>query len=378
MDQTGPPSAQPADVRQNGGAQHLAPGDPAPWFRAQALDGAPSYVFDTAGGRPILLLFFGLASSTKSAAALALVQSRRELFDDHNGCFFGVTVDPSDAAEGRIAQQLPGIRFFLDYDHKISRLYGADTGNGCYEPHWLLLDRTLRVAGVFAVEAGAAALEALAAMAKEPPLPGLAPVLTVPNILEPELCRHLVALYEKHGGEESGFMREVNGKTVMLTDPSHKRRRDFLIEDPALQKQLALRVGRRLKPMIQRAFQFEATRMERYIVACYDAEVGGHFRPHRDNTTSGTAHRRFAVTVNLNAGDYEGGDLRFPEYGSATYRAPTGGAVVFSCSILHEATPVTRGTRYAFLPFLYDEAAAELREANNARLGEGVGAYNKG
>jgi hypothetical protein len=36
---------------------------------------------------------------------------------------------------------------------------------------------------------------------------------------------------------------------------------------------------------------------------------------------------------------------------------------------------VTRGRRYAFLPFLYDEAAAKIREANNTYLGEGVGAY---
>ena len=88
-------------------------------------------------------------------------------------------------------------------------------------------------------------------------------------------------------------------------------------------------------------------------------ESGGFFKPHRDNTTAGTAHRRFAVTINLNAGDYEGGDLRFPEFGSRTYRAPTGGAVVFSCALLHEATPVTRGKRYAFLPFLYDDEARE-------------------
>ncbi len=49
--------------------------------------------------------------------------------------------------------------------------------------------------------------------------------------------------------------------------------------------------------------------------------------------------------------------------------------MVFSCSLLHQALPVTAGRRYAFLPFLYDDAAAKLREANNARLGEGVGAY---
>ena len=36
--------------------------------------------------------------------------------------------------------------------------------------------------------------------------------------------------------------------------------------------------------------------------------------------------------------------------------------MVFSCSLLHEATPVTRGIRYATLPFLYDDAAAALRD----------------
>ncbi len=37
---------------------------------------------------------------------------------------------------------------------------------------------------------------------------------------------------------------------------------------------------------------------------------------------------------------------------------------MFSCSLLHEATPVTRGTRYAFLPFLYDDEGARIRQEN--------------
>jgi predicted 2-oxoglutarate/Fe(II)-dependent dioxygenase YbiX len=85
----------------------------------------------------------------------------------------------------------------------------------------------------------------------------------------------------------------------------------------------------------------------------YGAEEGGYFRPHRDNLTSGAAHRQFTCSINLNAEAFEGGDLRFPEYGMRTYRPPTGGAVVFSCSLIHEATsliheatPVTRGARY--------------------------------
>ena len=121
---------------------------------------------------------------------------------------------------------------------------------------------------------------------------------------------------------------------------------------------------------MRKAFQFNPSRIERYIVARYDSTEGGHFRAHRDNTTRGTAHRRFAITINLND-DFDGGELWFPEFGSRRYRPPMGGAVVFSCSLLHEATPVMRGVRYATLPFLYDDAAAKLREENNRSSGRG-------
>jgi predicted 2-oxoglutarate/Fe(II)-dependent dioxygenase YbiX len=117
--------------------------------------------------------------------------------------------------------------------------------------------------------------------------------------------------------------------------------------------------------------------MERYIVSCYDSEDGGHFRAHRDNTTKGTAHRRFAVSINLNE-EFEGGRVSFPEYGPRGYKAPPGGAVVFSCSLLHAVSKVTEGRRYAFLPFLYDDAAAKIREANSAFLGEGGSHYKAG
>ena len=79
------------------------------------------------------------------------------------------------------------------------------------------------------------------------------------------------------------------------------------------------------------------------------------------------------MTINLNAEEFEGGDLVFPEFGRTAYRAPTGGAVVFSCSLLHQALPVTEGERFAFLPFLYDDAAAKIREANAQFIGASRG-----
>lgn len=348
----------------------LGPGEAAPWFRCAALDGIDAYAFDSAAGRPLLMLFFGSASAPAAAAALAAMARRRALFDDIAASFFGITVDPADAGEQRIRRQLPGIRFFLDYDRAVSRLYGAagEAPSNAYRGHWLLLDRALRVRARFALDEGATALDALAALVAQPPVPDWAPVVAVPDVFEPELCRRLIDLYEADGGEDSGFMRDLGGMTKLLLDPRHKVRRDYLIEEPELARQLNLRIMHRLLPMVRRAFQYHATRVERLLVGCYEAETGGHFRAHRDNTSKGTAHRRFAVTINLNAEEYEGGDLCFPEYGPRTYRAPTGGAIVFSCSLLHQAMPVTKGRRFCFLPFLYDEAGAKLREENTRFL----------
>ena len=349
-------------------------GEFAPWFHAAALSGAQNYAFDTVAGRHVVMLFYGSGRHAPSIAALKLVADQRALFDDDKACFFGVTVDPEDVASGLIAQQLPGIRFFLDYDRKVSSLYGALASESEFRPHWLVLDPALRVVGRFDIDKSEQALALLRGRLAAPAPAGAAPVLVVPDIFEPELCRHLISLYEADGGEESGFMRDVEGKTRLIVDPSHKQRRDYLIADETLRRGIVARMNRRLNPALERAFQFSPTRIERYVVACYDAGRG-YFRPHRDNTTKGTAHRRFAVTINLNAEDYDGGDLRFPEFGARTYRAPTGGAVVFSCTLLHEATPVTRGRRFAFLPFLYDEAAAKIREASNPHLGEGLAEY---
>lgn len=357
----------------------LSLGDSAPWFRAPTLEGSSNFGFDTAAGRYVLLLFAGSAGNDQSAAAMRMLGAHRRVLDDERACFFGITSDPGDAAAGRIAKVMPGIRWFLDYDRAVARSYGVADDGGGYRPQWMLLDPMLRVVGRVRLAEGPALLAHLASLVKEPEPEGLAPVLVIPRVFDFALCRKLIGLYDSNGGEVTGFMREVEGKTTGILDDSFKRRRDFHIDDETeLCAHIRHRLTRTVVPQVQRAFQFDVTRIERYIVACYDGDgEGGFFRAHRDNTTIGTAHRRFACTINLNAEDYEGGELRFPEFGSKRYRAPTGGAVVFSCSLLHEAMPVTRGKRYAYLPFLYDDAAARMREANakSGKVGANLASY---
>jgi hypothetical protein len=261
----------------------------------------------------------------------------------------------------------------------------AEAGEACglFDPRepngrWILLDPTLRVLATWRLQDADGALRALANAPPPDRHAGAitAPVLVAPNVFEPDFCKKLIAYYHTEGASPSGVtQQDSTGRTFVALDDNFKRRHDCLIADDKLREAAMQRIYWRLSPMIERAFMWRPTRMERYLVASYGAETGGFFKPHRDNTTKGTSHRRFAVTINLNAGEYEGGDLRFPEFGSRTYRAPTGGAVVFSCALLHEATPVTKGVRYAFLPFLYDDAAAKVREENNKYLDESLQHY---
>jgi predicted 2-oxoglutarate/Fe(II)-dependent dioxygenase YbiX len=347
----------------------LHPGDPAPHFRAPTPTN-PAYSFGTVAGRYVLLAFPPTEDSANvHALTLKTLAAARGLFDDERCCFFGVLRDP-DLIAGAV-DEIPGIRWVLDADGAVSMAHGALAEDGSEAPGWLLLDPNLRVILSAPYEAVHVVMNTIAALPPVEQYAGTslnAPVLIVPRVFEPDFCRLLIDTYQAEGGESSGFMRDVEGRTVLISDPGHKRRSDVILRDEGLQTAVRARMLRRLNPEITKACQFEPTRMERYLVACYDSAEQGFFRPHRDNTTLGTAHRKFAVTINLNTGDYEGGDLRFPEFGQRTYRAPLGGAVVFSCSLLHEATPVTAGRRFAFLPFLYDDAGAKVREANARHL----------
>lgn len=351
---------------------HLLPGDPAPLFHARS-NRNPSYSFDTVAGRNLVLTF---ASKGKKCAKLLKTLAASHLFNDDHASLFIVTADKAHEAENALPLRIPGVRAFYDTDGHIAELYGVkDRETPAIS---FILSPRLQVIAVIKADIVKHAERVLDILGKIPgtgslpPMLSHPPVMIIPHVFEPELCKALIEGYKKDGGRTSGFMRDVDGKTVQIHDKSHKVRRDWNIEEDKsdLISVIQNRFKRRVIPEIKKAYQFEVTRMERYIVSCYDAKEGGHFNAHRDNTTKGTAHRRFACSLNLNTEEYEGGDLRFREFGMKTYRPPTGGCCIFSCSLLHEATPVTKGMRYAFLPFLYDEAARKIRDENLKYLAE--------
>ncbi len=194
-----------------------------------------------------------------------------------------------------------------------------------------------------------------------------APILGVLNVLDPAHCRRLMAFWEQ--GRKLDNITASSEDRSNRTKPKTKIRTDVIIpEDLPESQELIAVMGRRLLPEVVKGFGFRVSRMERFRVGCYDSTSGGHFAPHRDNTTQLTQHRRYALTLNLNTGEYEGGFLRFPEYGPQLYAPPAGGAIVFSCSLLHLASPVTSGRRFVLVGFFWGEEEHKIYERSHAGL----------
>ena len=320
--------------------------------------GRHQLAFDPFPGRAIALAFLGSANDPAAEAALAALAANRRLVDDGKAAFFAVLREAGLGSESALEARFPSIVFLWSGD-EIARAFGADRS-------WVILDPMLRIVSVAPVDQIDRVFDVLNQLLHpEPasvPCPS-APILTLPRVFEPELCGHLITQFESDGGADTGFMQDQGGRSVENFDGTWKRRRDCHLTNRTLIANLRARIGRRICPEIRKAFQMRPTRIERDLVARYDAETGGHFGPHRDDTGNAIAHRRFAVSINLNA-DFEGGEISFPEYSPQAFKPAPGTAVVFSASILHQVSRVTRGRRYVFLTFLFDEEAERLRQTN--------------
>jgi predicted 2-oxoglutarate/Fe(II)-dependent dioxygenase YbiX len=229
------------------------------------------------------------------------------------------------------------------------------------DPTVVVLDPNIRVADVYPHRDAEATLAGVGSAVADVTIAGEgstvrrhAPVLFVPHALDHALCVRLIELWGSSDTVETGVEATVGGERAESTDRLRKRRRDHTVTDPQVLRMLSSHIGRRVMPEIRKAFAYEAKRFEGFKIGCYRAEDEGFFTAHRDNISPATAHRKFALTLNLNE-DYDGGELRFPEYGPDRYRPAAGEALVFSGAHLHEVLPVNRGRRFVLLSFLFGD-----------------------
>jgi len=354
----------------------LAPGDFAPWFTLSS-DLRKDFSLSSLGGLRTLLFLFGTSSAGEVAAFLAELEKHAPRLQQLGIIVVGISMVAADRAR-LIREPVPWMRVLFDDNGAVSRQYGVYRGGNDYFPTMLLLNENLRVVEVLPLreptELIRQTIEAVERLPIADPYGAArlqAPVLLIPHVLSAGLCQELIDHHHLSGGVDSAFMQERDGMTHAVLDHTFKRRRDVHLIEPVLLSKVNRQITRRVTPEVFKAFQFQITRFERHLIACYSGEDRGEFAAHRDNTTRGTAHRRFAMTLNLNEGAYEGGELRFPEYGNALFRPRTGEAVLFSCSLQHQAMPVTKGRRFALLSFFYDEPARQVREANLSFVTDG-------
>src|SRR5262245_63571 len=102
----------------------LQVGESAPWFACRSNVNTQLRI-DGYAGKYVVLCFFKSASDSDSQQVLNDIISNRQAFDDVRACFFGVSVDSEDESQGRVKDDLPGIRFLWDFDRAVSRHFGA-------------------------------------------------------------------------------------------------------------------------------------------------------------------------------------------------------------------------------------------------------------
>ena len=336
----------------------LSPGDIAPDCALKALGGeVVDLRGDAVAGHPLVLVFCPRFSA-EVVAALDGFRAARDALAAADARLFALTLEPAKIA---VEQALP-FPVLLDRTGEIFRAFNAGSREA---PTTIVLRPNHHVAAIFKEAPAAQPDEALAAvkrlaaarqtvlMAPHPP------VLLVPDVLSRSDCERLIGVYRTRGNV---FVEPKHGDDNMSTDykmriPEYGRgdRIDHWLVEQDTINFIDTRLRGRLFPDIQRAFQYQITRRERMRIGCYEGMRGGEQHGHRDNSEAFVAYRRFAVSINLNTEEFEGGELRFPEFGDQRYRPETGAAIVFSCSLLHEAMHVTAGTRYVLLAFLFGD-----------------------
>ena len=342
--------------------QRLGWGERAPDFVLPCQDGTSTRFYGKVGGRPTALLFYNADA----------VDALRHFAEVLNHCsagtvaLFAVRCDDSSGNQqvSRGSEDLFPI--FSDTQGRVRVAYRLDTTD---RPTLFVLDLNLRVlASLFLQDVDATARQVISLLDADLPqatpveITSQAPVLLIPHVLDLESCQELINVWETQGHVATGVEQSRQDRRENSISPDIKRRYDHIVMAEDLLRRLSSAIGRRVVPEVHKAFAFRATRFEGFKIVCYDAATGGFFHAHRDNLSPATAHRRFALSLNLNAG-YKGGFLRFPEYGPHLYCPDAGSALVFSCSHLHEVMEMTQGRRFALLSFLFGEGDVRTSHA---------------
>jgi peroxiredoxin len=354
------------DVRVDSGAAApqrppLAAGDPAPRVVALDQDGQATYSHaDLVTGKPLVLLFCP-GDADLPASLLTGFRDAQAAIEALETTVFVLSRLPVEANRAAHAALRLPFKLLADSTGDVFRTYGAE---GVVTA--VILDCSHRIAAVLRDGAGEPLVDAALSYVRENLAPrrervkAHAPVLLLPRVLSDSDCARLIELWHRpvnlwpstDGFRSDGHTKE-HGDFKVGHDGAYGQMTEYVVRDAAVQRFLDQCFNRRVAGEMRKAFQTGVSQREHYRIVRYDSQTGGMLHAHRDNATKEIAHRRFTMTINLNAGAYEGGALRFREYGDHLYEVDRGTAVIWSAALLHEVTPVTKGARFVLGVHMY-------------------------
>ncbi|WP_158914619.1 hypothetical protein [Caulobacter sp. S45] len=154
-------------------------------------------------------------------------------------------------------------------------------------------------------------------------------------------------------------------------DRSFKSREDNELTNPALIDGIVDRISRQIGPEPWRAFKYRPIRIRRFSYRVLDSGNHGHYWPHLDDSRPSTAHRRFAISIDLDDA-FSGGELTFPEFATIRYRLAAEAALVFSCSHAPWRAAGHRRTTLSISSVVYDEEALDVHRTDHPTQPDGV------
>lgn len=341
-------------------ARRLEAGDRIPHFSLKTQDGGVfNSLSDEVAGLPVLLVFECAQAQSGAGFEVNLASLRDTVGPELSRRCVVRAVTRRSEGENRDLQERLGLAFDLlsDPPGSVYRACGLEpTPPGC-DAVAFVLDPQFRMIGSTGGRGAAYIEEALRYLTrlleeqKPKSLQCHAPVIVIKNALTPQDCARLIRVWHQpvpiwdtdgllcdgHEAEQGDFKVQGASPYKVL---------QFVIRNRRIQQYLDAKLIRRIKPEVEKAFQTGFSKREDYRIAAYDAARGDSLAAHRDNPTAKTKHRRFTVSVTLNAEEFEGGALRFREYGNQDYLVETGSAIIWSCALLHEVLPVTSGRRF--------------------------------
>ena len=319
-------------------------------------------------GQPTLLAILIEPDEQKSQTLLIGLQQRLNQDAGQGGQVF-VLARQSPGRLGELHGKL-GLGFGLLADPEGSIVRGLGIGSAAFgspecSAFFIVLRANRHIAGIFSSREESGLTDAFSRLDAElegRPTQAMSmhpPVLIIPDVLSPSDCQRLITVFNLEGNEwvEPGHGDQGKTSDYKMRIPEYGRgdRVDHWVINSTTRDFISSRLNRRLFPEIRKAFHYKITKAETYRIAHYEGERGGESHGHRDDKSALVAHRRFAMSINLNSENFAGGELRFSEFGDQRYRPDTGAAIVFSSSLLHEVTQVTSGERFVLLAFLFGD-----------------------